>query len=208
MYLSLTFKDMSYRVYGELNGGFWKSPAGMDAATGKATFPKLTVYGASVMGPLAGGIAKAEVGYYDSLDDRSGDDPFVRNGEFRLLLGYKREVGRELTLGVRYYLEFMMEHLDYEEILPAGMREKDEDRHVLTVRLTKLALRQALRLSVFAFYSPSDGDAYLRPRVHFTASDSWSVFGGADVFLGSDDHTFFGQFEKNSNVHLGLRRSF
>jgi hypothetical protein len=198
----------AYEAAVYLYNGYWKSPAGMDPATGKATFPELAVYGASVVGPLLGGIARAEAGYYDSLDDRSGDDPLVRNGEFRLLLGYTREVGRELTLGVQYYLEFMQEHLHYENALPAGMEGTDEDRHVITVRLTKLAVRQALRLSLFGFYSPSDGDAYLRPRVHFAASDAWSVFGGADIFAGVNDHTFFGQFEKNSNVHAGARYSF
>jgi hypothetical protein len=44
--------------------------------------------------------------------------------------------------------------------------------------------------------------------VHFSATDLWSFFGGADIFLGSDDYTFFGQFEKNSNIHVGFRRSF
>jgi len=31
---------------------------------------------------------------------------------------------------------------------------------------------------------------------------------GANVFLGRRDHTFFGQFEHDSNVYAGVRYSF
>jgi hypothetical protein len=187
--------------------GFWKSPGGQDS-TGKATFPKLSVYGASIRGNVGRGIGNVEAGYYDSEDDRSGDDPLIKNSEIRALAGYEQEIAPEFTAAVQYYLEYMLDYNDYRHTLPAGSRSANEDRHVLTLRLTKLLMSQNLELSLFAFYSPSDKDAYLRPKIHYKINDCWSAEIGGNIFLGEDDHTFFGQFEENSNLYAGIRYNF
>ena len=154
------------------------------------------------------GIGNIETGYYDSYQDSAGDDPLIRNSEFRILGGYERELGRNLTGGIQYYLEWMMDHSEYESSLPAGAEPKNEFRHVLTFRLTKLMMNQNLTLSLFTYYSPSDEDAYFRPKAHYKVSDRWAVEAGANIFTGEDDHTFFGQFEDNTNVYAGTRYSF
>jgi hypothetical protein len=188
--------------------GFWKSPGGMNPVTGHATFPELAAYGASLRGPMLSGIGNVEAGYYDSMDDRDGDNPFVNNSEFRFLAGYEKELARNFTGAVQYYLEHMMDHGSYRHTLPPGVTPRDEDRHVFTLRLTRLLMNQNLTLSLFTFYSPSDNDAYLRPNVNYKASDSWTVEAGGNIFIGEQDHTFFGQFERNSNLYMGARYSF
>ncbi len=188
--------------------GYWKSPGGMDPFTGKATFPDLSVYGASVRGTVGKGIGNVEVGYYDSVDDGSGADAFVRNSEFRFLVGYEQELARDFTASVQHYLELMMDYGAYRRSLPPGVRSADENRHVLTLRLTKLLMSQNLKLSLFTYYSPTDKDAYLRPNVHYRIDDHWAAEVGGNVFVGEDDHTFFGQFEKNSNIYLAARYNF
>jgi hypothetical protein len=204
-----TVRGFEFALYGYV--GYWKSPGGSDPASGDYTFPRLNVYGASVQGPAAGGIANFETGYYDSRQDRDGDDPFVNNSQLRLLAGYNRdlpEIARDLNVGVQYYVEWMMDHADYRRALPPGAVEDDEVRHVLTFRLAKKYLNQNLTVSMFAYYSPSDADAYLRPKVHYKIDDHWSVELGANVFFGEDDHTFFGQFDRNSNIYAALRYGF
>lgn len=188
--------------------GFWKSPAGSDTASGRATFPRLTVAGASIRGPLASGIANAEVGFYRSEDDTGGSDPAVRNSELRLLTGYERELARDFSMGLQYYLERMSDYSAYRRNLPAGVPRREENRHTLTLRVTKLLLQQNLELSFFAYWVPSDSDAYLRPRVHYQVDDHWGVELGGNVFTGRDDDTFFGQFERNSNVYFAARYGF
>ena len=188
--------------------GLWKSPAGTDPVSGAFTFPHLRVAGASALGPIGPGIANIEVAYYDSTDDSAGDNPLVENSEFRSLVGYTREIARDLSLGVQYYLEYMDDYDDYRRTLPAGVPPADEDRHVFTVRLTWLTFSQNLEWSFFGFFSPSDEDAYLRPKVHYKVDDHWSVEAGANVFLGRADSTFFGQFEDNSNAYVGVRYGF
>ena len=188
--------------------GFWQTPEGVHPLTGKGVFPNLSVYGASLRGALFGGVANAEAGYYDSRQDRGGDDPLLRNSEWRLLLGFERELGRDLTGGLQYYLELRQDYEAYLHALPPGQKSADEYRHVLTVRLTKMLLNQNLRLSLFGYYSPSDQDGYLRPNGHYKINDRWAVEGGGNLFFGAADHTFFGQFKDNSNVYAGLRCSF
>ena len=132
----------------------------------------------------------------------------MRNSELRLLAGYERELATDLTGGFQYYLEKMLDYDAYRAALAAGTPENDEFRHLLTARLTQLLMGQNLKLSLFAYYSPSDKDCYLRPRVHYKASDRLALEAGGNLFGGSDDHTFFGQFDKNTNIYAGMRYTF
>ena len=67
---------------------------------------------------------------------------------------------------------------------------------------------QTLELSLVAFYSPSDEDAYLGPQVAYKVTDRWTVAAGANIFLGRKDSTPFGQLDANDNLYLRLRYSF
>jgi hypothetical protein len=198
----------SYELSGYFYDGYWKSPGGMDLTTMRGIFPDLRVYGASARGTLGKGIANVEIGWYESRNDKDGDDPFINNSEFRFLVGYQREMGRDLTLGLQYYLEYMNDYGDYKRTLPAGMKARDHDRHVTTISLTKLLMSQNLRLSLFAYYSPSDHDVFIRPSANYKINDSWQASIGANIFAGKYEHTFFGQFEHNSNVYVSARYSF
>lgn len=189
--------------------GFWKTPAGFNPASGQNTFPKLSVYGASLRGALAGGIANLETGYYDSEEDRSGTDPFVPNSQLRLLAGYEHEIVQNLTGSIQYYMEHMTDHDKYLEAFPAAKgTESDENRHVLTVRLTQMLLNQNLTLGLFTYWSPSDHDGYLRPSAAYKLTDNWLIETRGNLFFGEHNHTFFGQLEDNSNLSMAIRYSF
>jgi len=193
-------------VYGY--DGYWKSPGGFDMTTGLATFPELAVYGASARGPLSKGIANIEMGYYDSKEDSSGADPLINNSEFRFLAGYEQELIKDLTMGIQYYLEWLMDYDNYRDTLPIGSHSRDEYRHLLTTRLTWLTLNQNLQWSLFVFYSPSDNDAYLRPKVNYKIDDHWTAEAGGNFFIGKQDYTFFGQFKQNNNLFASIRYGF
>ncbi len=186
--------------------GFWKSPGGQ-TLTGEVTFPDLNVYGVSVRGPFAGGIGNIEAGYYDSRDDQSGKNPFVKNSEFRLLGGYTREIGKNFTAGLQYYIEQMSDYGHYLDNLPSGPA-RDRTRHLATLRLTKLLMNQNLTLSMFTYYSPTDKDVYMRPNAHYKITDNVAVEIGGNIFFGDYEHTFFGQFRDNTNVYTAVRYSF
>jgi len=204
--ISRNIKGWELAAYGYR--GYWKSPGGFDPDTRQATFPELQVLGLSARGQLGRGIFNAEMGWYDSKDDPTGANALVRNGELRWLFGFQHEVGDELTAAYQYYLEWMLDHGDYKRGLVPGQNQADERRHVVTLRLTKMLMNQNLMLSLFGYYSPSDQDAYLRPSVNYKVSDDWQVSAGANLFMGLENHTFFAQFERNSNVYGALRYSF
>ncbi|MDX9794501.1 MAG: hypothetical protein RBU24_13430 [Kiritimatiellia bacterium] len=198
----------SYEIAAYGYDGFWKSPAGSDPQSGRATFPRLQAFGASGRGPFAKGILSLETGWYRSADDLAGDDPFVRNSEVRYLIGYEQELAHDLTGGIQYYVEQMLDHDAYLRTLPDGLRAADEIRQVVTLRLTQLLMSQNIQLGVFLYLSPTDHDAYLRPKASYKIDDHWIVELGGNLFLGEDDHTFFGQFERNNNLYASLRYGF
>ena len=188
--------------------GFWKSPMGMDA--NGAYFPELNTYGASVKAPLGKGLFNLEAGYYDSREHSNlAQSRFVPNDETRFLAGYEREIAKDFTASAQYYVEWMMDYDSYyNNPMVVKSTARDEFRHVLTLRLTKMLMNQNLILSLFTFYSPSDNDAYFRPAVTYKISDNWLVNVNGNFFVGENDHTFFGQFKHNSNLNLGFRYSF
>lgn len=209
--------EWAVRFFKNINGnefalygyrGYWKSPAGADTVTFRNIFPGLYVYGLSIRGQAGKGIGNIEAGYYDSADDSSGDNPFINNGQFRFLAGYEQDLpalASDLTVGFQYYLEHMLDYDEYLRSLPAGSVTADENRHVITARITKLYLNQNLRCSLFTFYSPSDQDMYARPNMNYKISDNLQAELGINLFMGQYSNTFFGQFHNNTNSYMALR---
>ena len=154
----------SYEVAGYGYSGFWKSPAGVDPVSMRATFPALDVWGASVRGPLGPGIGNVEIGYYDSKDDPDGRDPFVNNSEFRLLVGYEVELARELTGGFQYYLERMEDHDRYLDNLPGGASPGREPPRADHAHHQAVAGADADPLGLSSITAPRIGTATYVPR--------------------------------------------
>ena len=198
----------AYEIAGYGYTGFWKSPAGQNPDTGQATFPRLQVIGATARGPVASGIMSLEGGWYRSADDLDGDNPYIRNSEARGLVGYEQELVPNLTGGVQYYVENILDYAAYRAALPAGTTASDEYRQVATIRLTKFLMNQNLRISLFLFYSPTDHDAYLRPNANYKINDYWIAEIGGNLFIGEKDESFFGQFEDANNIYASLRYGF
>jgi hypothetical protein len=186
--------------------GFFKSPQGIK--DGSPFHPKLNVYGASVRGGALGGVAWAEGGFYDSRQDRDGDNPLLPNSTLRYLAGLERQVATDFNVTVQYYGELMLNHDEYVATLPMGAPEADHVRHLLTVRLEKMLHYQTIRLSAFAFVSPSDEDFYIRPMASYKLSDDIEAVAGGNVFYGEESTTQFGQFDSNDNVYVRMRYSF
>jgi len=207
--------EMAVRLYGNISNyelafygywGFWKQPSGQtDSAV--SIFPELNVYGASIRGQVAGGIGNMELAYYESADDSSGNDPLIDNSEMRYVVGYTRDLAMDLNASLQYYVEQLLDYDAYAYSL-SGSPKRDEFRHVITLQLTQLLMNQTLELSLSGYYSPSDEDAYLRPKISYDYTDNIVLETGANIFTGKADHTFFGQFENGSNIYAAVRYSF
>lgn len=206
--------ELAARLFGRIGGtewalygyrGFWRQPLGVDSS-GELIFPALQVYGASLRGAVAGGIANTELAWYRG-EDRDGDDPATPNDQIRALVGYEHEIVPRLTGAVQYYLEWTQDY-DALQASDASAYRPDEFRQVLTLRLTQKLLRDNLTLSWFSYWSPTDQDYYLRPSISYRLDDHWTLSGGANLFAGDDPWTFFGQFEDASNLWFRVRYGF
>lgn len=199
-----TIGNYELAIYGY--DGFWKRPAGQ-TLSGRPSFPGLCVLGSSLRGQVGRGIGNIELARYESVDDKSGSNPFIDNSEMRYLIGYTQEMAKDFCAGIQYYVEQMLDYRDYTKKLSGGS-PRDDYRHVITLQLTRLMMNQNLEILLSAYYSPSDNDAYFRPGIKYKCTDRATIEAGANVFRGDCSHTFFAQFEKNTNVYASFRYSF
>lgn len=197
-----TLGPVEFGVYGY--DGYWYQPNGFDTTTGMAYYPEMQSLGFSGRAALAGGIITGEAAYYRSPEDKDGTNPYVPNDSLRAYVGYEHEIVKNLTMGAQYYTERMQ---DYDQYVANGGTE-DEAYDMYTVRLTQNLMKQTLTLSLFAFYSPTDEDAYTRVNVFYNPTDKWMVNVGVNEFGGKTNTTRFGQLEQNSTVFAAVRRKF
>ena len=204
--------DTSFYLY----KGFFKLP-GMKTddpvlpTTAILFYPKLAVYGFSMQGAFADGVLSIEGGYYDSRDDRNGNDPTISNSSAKYILGYSKQLWTDFTAGVQYYGEYMQDYGEYENSLislPAGFPKTDQVHQLITVRLTQMLKYNTLRLGLFTFYSPDEEDYFVIPEARYNITDSLWTSIGVNIFGGKDSRTFFGQLEKNDNLFATLRYEF
>jgi len=188
--------------------GYFRQPLGFDGAVMRLFYPRLNVYGGSVRWRALGGIANAEVGYYDSRDDPDGTRAGVENSSVRWMVGYDRPLWTDFQLGAQAYVESRLDHDAFVSGLPAGAFVPEETRQLLTLRLTQDLDYQTIQLSLFTFVSPSDDDLYVRAAASYKLSDPVVVLVGANVFEGDHPETLFGQLDANDNVYVRVRYSF
>ncbi|PIE46508.1 MAG: hypothetical protein CSA42_08195, partial [Gammaproteobacteria bacterium] len=204
--LSKNVGGTEYALYGY--HGLYSQPSAFNPISGKNFFPKMNAVGASVRGALGGGIANAEVSYWNFLAEKDGSNPFVPNDQINLLLGYEHEIAPNVTLSGQYLVQKMQ---DYDQAKKAALNPSqlvNEWHQTATIRLNWQAMQQKLNVSLFAFYSPDDKDFYLKPKVSYRQDDHWFYEVGANIFGGKHSYTQWGQFEKDSNIYARLRYNF
>jgi hypothetical protein len=197
-----SISTVEFALYGYR--GFHKSPSSFTEFFAP-TFSELAVYGASAISTFASGLFNAEVAFYDSLEDKKGQNPLVPNSQLRWLLGYEQELIKNLTGSLQWYVERTL----YYEALQANSLNVEFDpkknRSVLTQRLMYRALQQTLILNLFNFYSTSDDDGYLKMSADYSPVDEWQLSAGVNLFYGEQPYSFFNQFEDASNAFVRFK---
>ena len=206
--ISSSYDTIEWALYGY--SGYWPTPVGLAQEQTKLIpyFPKLNTWGASVRAPVSSGILSMEYASYNSVEDQNGNNALIANGQHRLLIGYETEVISKLTANIQYYLEKTKDYTAFKQHSPYPAEIVDEYRQLLTLRLSYFLMQQKLRLSFFAFYSPSDQDYYLKPSINYRYSDTWSMSAGANIFDGRQQYSFFGQHQQNTNAWLRIKAQF
>ncbi|MAE70666.1 MAG: hypothetical protein CME06_09375 [Gemmatimonadetes bacterium] len=73
--------------------------------------------------------------------------------------------------------------------------------------MEKRVYYDSVRLSIFGFHSPNDGDGHLRPFVSYDHTDEIQIAGGANLFYG-DPGTLFGDLDEGDNLYVRPRYRF
>ena len=220
--VSLNDTEIAIRAYRDIAGfdaslyfyrGFFRQPSIMPdnpfmPSKLSLFYPRLSEYGASLQGRALDGVLSLEAGYYDSRQDKNGVDPTIPNSQTRFLIGYQRQLWEDFTIGLQYYGEYMHHYSNYAATLPPEFPQERRLHDLTTVRLTQFLLHQTLKLSFFAFYSPSDGDFMLNPEIKYNFSDHVWAAVGANVFGGGKAWSQFGQFDKDDNLYVQVRYEF
>ncbi len=209
------------RVYRDIAGydaalyayrGFQRTPSMRpDSVTAptKITFfyPELSVYGASVSGRAGTGVLGLEAAYYDSRQDRAGNDFTVPNSQTRLLSSYQFQPAEDLSLSFQYYAEYMHRYDAYLAVLPPGFPVEKRWNHTVTTRVTQFYRHQTLRFSAFVLYNTSNHDYFVNPELRYNFTDKvWGAI-GLNVFGGKPSGQF-GQLSRNDNTYVQLRYEF
>lgn len=208
--LNTSVRDIELSFYGYR--GFWPTPEGTipsdNSAQSHAYFPRLNSWGVSAVTPLRAGIVNIEYASYNSVENNNGKNSNIAHGQHKLLIGYERELIKNLSINMQYYLE-RTKH--YQALINTTSMPENlvaENRHLITMRLSYRAQRQTLLYSLFAFYSPSDKDGYVKPSINYQYNDQWLFSAGANIFFGSNDYSFFGQLKNNTNAWLTARYQY
>ncbi len=214
--------EFAVRAYREIAGfdaslyyyrGFFRQPSMLPDNPFMPTrlrlfFPRLSVYGASAQGRALDGVLSLEAGYYESREDRDGTNPMIPNSQTRFLIGYQRQMWEDFTIGLQYYVEYMHNYPAYVSNLPAGFPKDRRYYDLASVRLTQFLMQQTLKLSLFAFYSPSVGEYFMNPEIKYNFTDHiWAAI-GANIFGGGNQASQFGQFTKDDNAYVQVRYEF
>jgi len=218
---AITLKNMEYhfrysKIFGDLEfalytyKGFMKRPLGYDFINNLVFFPKLAAHGVSFRKQVFGGIINLETCYYDSIDDRNGQNLAIENSMLKSLIGFEKEIMQDFTAAFQYFSEYMLNYSDYKNSAIALNQPiyKEKNHDWITLRLTNLQKQQTLTLSLFTYYSPAEKDWHLRPNANYKINDNLSIACGANIFFGKYDYTFFGQLEDNTNAYMRLRYAF
>ena len=202
--LQRNFGKLDLSLYGYI--GYWKSPSGFTDT--EFLFPGLSTYGLSVESNFLKGIIAVELGHYISTDDSSGENPFIRNSDFRYLVSYSRDLKKDWNIGIQYYSEITLQYERLIASIPLSSNIPSKVLNQLSVRLGKRMFKQKLHLNLITFYSFSGKDSYVRPNISYRLTDKIKADIGGNIFIAQNSNSFWGQFNGNDNLYLGIKYNF
>jgi hypothetical protein len=179
----------------------------MDGSGLRIDRPRLRHLGASATGNAVGGLIWLEGAIRDAGDER----PMTVNRHFlgssaKLIAGYSREIGTDLTASAQLQLEAATSRQHYLDSLAPGLRPLKAISSTLHLRVHGSWMNQTLGGGAQVFLG-NEGDSHFNPFVSWSPADGWTVEGGANLFNGRSD-TRYGALQDDSNVYVLGRYSF
>ena len=88
----------------------------------------------------------------------------------------------------------------------SNIQDREFD-NTMTFLMKKTFLRETLDLELFTYYSISNGDALIKPKISYKYTDELELSAGAYIFVGDKDG-MFGQFEDNNMIYVKSKLTF
>lgn len=187
--------------------GFYKNPRGLDANM-MPVYPGLLLSGFSLRGQQFGGILWIEGGYYNSKDNEDNANPLLPNSSMSGLIGFEKQIATNLTVNIQYQADKMEDYDKFEAAQDSTFHYRDEIKHLITSRWTKMLRDETVMLSGFIFYSPNEEDLYFRFSTEYKYTDEITLTAGGNIFDGTYANTDFGQFALNDNLFVKMTYNF
>ena len=187
--------------------GFYKNPRGLDDNM-MPVYPGLLLSGFSLRGQQFGGILWIEGGYYNSKDNKNNDNPMLPNSSMSGLIGFEKQIATNLTVNLQYQADKMEDYEKFKAAQDPNFHYRDEIKHLVTSRWTKMLRDETVMLSGFVFYSPNEEDLYFRFSTEYKYTDEITLTAGGNLFDGTYANTDFGQFALNDNLFIKMTYNF
>ncbi|MEA2043099.1 MAG: DUF1302 family protein [Bacteroidota bacterium] len=163
---------------------------------------RLFLGGGSFSTEIKGVILRGEAAYYNGkyfqTEDPTVEDAIIQKDYLNYVAGLDFNIGN-VKLSTQFIQKYI---LDYDELM-----KDDEINNMATFLARYDMLRETLHLELFSYIGLTNEDALIRPKISYDFDSSFSILGGANIFVG-DQAGQFGQYQDNSMLYFKLKYSF
>lgn len=163
---------------------------------------RLYLAGGSFSTEIKGMVFRGEAAYYHDkyfqTTDPMSADALTQKNYLQYVAGIDFNIGN-----TKFSTQLIQKYImDYDDL----MRDNEFD-NMATFLARHDFLRETLHVELFTYIGLTSEDALIRPKITYDFDNSFSILGGANIFVG-DEKGQFGQYNDNSMVYLKLKYSF
>jgi hypothetical protein len=151
---------------------------------------------------------------YTMTQDSKGDNPFIKNPFFFMVIGGDRTFIEYLNVNLQYLLRVVVNYQNPEATgNPVAIEQAvvnnqlDQIQQGVTARVNYKWLNETLEGEIAGVLFFPRHDYLIRPKVTYAFTDHWKGTIGGDLYRG-EQRSFFGYLRDNSTAYAELRWSF
>jgi len=160
---------------------------------------------------------RAEAAYTMTQDNR-GDNPYVKNPFFFMVMGGDRTFLEYLNVNLQYLIRVVVNYQNPDEITNPVVRAVAIEQAVISNQLDQIQQGATLRINYKWLNETLEGEIatvfltphfsyVIRPKVTYAFTDRWKGIIGGDLYEGNQP-SFFGYLRHNSTAYAEVRWSF
>ena len=163
---------------------------------------RLYLAGGSFSTEVKGIVFRGEAAYYHDkyfqTQDPTATEALIQKDYLQYVAGIDFNIGN-----TKFSTQFIQKYiLDHNELML-----NEEFDNMATFLAKHDFLRETLHVELFTYIGLTGEDALIRPKITYDFDNSFSILGGANIFVG-DEKGQFGQYNDNSMIYLKLKYSF